>query len=320
MPRAALLVLAVLMSAGSLAQSYPARSVRIIVPYTPGGSTDLLGRTVAAKLNEAWGQTVIVDNRPGASAIIGTEATVKSAPDGYTFMVAAPQPIVLNKILFANLKFDPEIDLIPISINLLVPNYIVVHPSVPVKNLKDLIAFAKANRGKVSYASSGSTSTGHLTGLLLNRMAGIDMEHVGYKGSAPATSETLGGHVPILIDQPVPSIEHVRAGRLRAIAVGTSQRVAAMPNVPTVRESGLPEFESSTWFGFVAPRGTPAEIIDKLHSEFARIMSLPDVRDKFLPQGYIPVSMNTEEARKRIASDREKWGRVIAETGLKATQ
>ena len=320
MPRAVLLTLALLMSAGSLAQSYPARSIRIIVPYAPGGSTDLLGRTVAAKLNEAWGQTVIVDNRPGASAIIGTEATVKSAPDGYTFMVAAPQPIVLNKILFANLKFDPENDLVPISINLLVPNYIVVHPSVPVRTLKDLIAFVKANRGKVSYASSGSTSTGHLTGLLLNRMAGIDMEHIGYKGSAPATSETLGGHVPILIDQPVPSIEHVRAGRLRAIAVGTAQRVEAMPNVPTVRESGLPEFESSTWFGFVAPKGTPVEIIAKLHGEFARIMSLPDVRDKFLPQGYIPVSMNTEEARKRIASDREKWGRVIAETGLKATQ
>ena len=302
------------------AQSYPTRPIRIIVPYTPGGSTDLLGRTVAAKLTEAWGQTVIVENRPGASAIIGTEVTVKSAPDGYTFMVAAPQPIVLNKILFKNLKFDPENDLVPISINLLVPNYIVVHPSVPVKNLKELIAFVKANRGKVSYASSGSTSTGHLTGLLLNRMAGIDMEHIGYKGSAPATSETLGGHVPILIDQPVPSIEHVRTGKLRAIAVGTAQRVEAMPNVPTARESGLPDFESSTWFGFVAPKATPAEIIARLHGEFARIMTLPDVREKFLPQGYIPVSLNTEEARKRIASDREKWGRVIAETGIKVAQ
>jgi len=162
---------------------------------------------------------VLIDNRPGASAVIGTELAVRSPADGYTLMVMAPQPIVLNKILFKNLKFDPENDLTPISINLLVPNYIVVHPSVPAKNLKELVAFAKANRGKVSYASSGNTSTGHLTGLLLNKMAGLDVEHIGYKGSAPATADTLGGHVPILIDQPVPSIEQVRSGKLRAIAV-----------------------------------------------------------------------------------------------------
>lgn len=301
-------------------QAYPARGLRIIVPYAPGGSTDMLGRLAGGKLNEAWGQPVVIDNRPGASAVIGTEVAVRSPADGYTLMVIAPQPIVLNKILFKNLKFDPENDLTPISINLLVPNYIVVHPSVPAKNLKELIAFAKANRGKVSYASSGNTSTGHLTGLLLNKMAGLEMEHIGYKGSAPATADTLGGHVPILIDQPVPSLEQVRLGKLRAIAVGTAQRVEAMREVPTVREAGLPDFESSTWFGFAAPKGTPPDIIAKLYAELARIMALAEVKEKFLPLGYIPVSMNTEEARKRIAADREKWGRVIAETGLKATQ
>jgi tripartite-type tricarboxylate transporter receptor subunit TctC len=308
------------LAAGSFAQAYPAKAIRIIVPYAPGGSTDLLGRIAGQKLNEAWGQPVVIENRAGASAIIGTEATVRSAPDGYTFMVGALQPIVLNKFLFKKLPYDPDTDLATISINLLVPNYIVVHPSLPVRNIKELIAFAKANRGKVTFASSNNASSGHLTGLLLNKMAGIDMEHIGYKGSAPATAETVGGHVPILVDQPVPSLEQVRAGRLRAIAVGTAQRVEAMPNVPTVRESGLPEFESSTWFGFFAPRATPADITGKLHNEFARIMALADVKDKFVPQGYVPVAMNADEARKRIASDREKWGRVIAETGLKMTQ
>lgn len=210
--RMLLLFIALGASAATLAQTYPQRPIRIIVPYAPGGSTDLLARTVGGKLSEAWGQSVMVDNRPGASAMIGTEAAVKAPADGYTIMIASPQPIVLNKILFKNLKFDPEQDLVPISINLLVPNYIVAHPSLPARTVKELIAFVKANRGKVSYASSGSTSTGHLTGLLLNRLAGLDMEHIGYKGSAPATTETLGGHVPILIDQPVPSIEHVRSG------------------------------------------------------------------------------------------------------------
>ena len=298
------------------AQSYPGKPIRIIVPYTPGGSTDLNARVVGAKLNEALGQPVIVDNRAGAAATIGTEAVVRAAADGYTLLLGAVQPVVLNPIAFRNLRYDPDRDLTPIIINLLVPNYIVVHPSFPARNLRELIAFVKRNPAKVSFASSGIGTTGHLSGLLLAQMAGLTMEHIGYKGSAPATTDVVAGQVPILVDQPVPSINFIRSGKLRAIAAGSAQRIAVLPDVPTAAEQGLAGYESSTWFGFFAPAATPRAVIDRLYTAIARIMQMPDVRDKFEPQGYAPVALNPKESAARILSDREKWGRLMRAAGM----
>lgn len=300
----------------AVAQDYPVKPIRIIVPYVPGGSTDLNARVVGAKLSEMHGQPVIVDNRAGASATIGTEAVARAAPDGYTLLLGSVQPLILNQLAFRNLRYDPERDLTPVAINLLVPNYIVVHPSVPAKNLKEFIAFAKKNPGKLSFGSSGIGTTGHLSGLLLNQMAGINLEHVGYKGSAPATVETVGGQIAVLVDQPVPSITHVRSGRLRAIATGGLVRMSALPDLPTADEQGLVGYDSSTWFGFFAPAGTPAPVLNKLFESIRRIMAMPDVKDKFAPQGYDPVAIGPQDAIAKIRADREKWGKLMKSAGI----
>jgi len=310
------LVLA-LLAPGALAQAYPTKSIRVIVPYGPGGTTDLTARTVGQKLQEALGQPVLVENKAGASAQIGSAEVARAAPDGYTLLLGAPQVFILNPLFFKDMRYNAEKDFTPVGIALLSPNYIMVDPRAPVHTIPDLIGWAKANPGKVFYASSGIGSTGHLTGLLLNKLAGIDMQHIGYKGSAGAVADVLGGRVPVLIDQPVPSITHVRAGKLRAIAVGTSIRVPELPNVPTVQEQGVAGFESSTWFGFWAPAGTPRPVIDRLYGEIAKIMKMPDVREKFTTSAYIPVSMPPEETAAKVQADREKWTRLAREAGVR---
>lgn len=299
------------------AQTYPAKAVRVLVPYGPGGSTDLNGRTVSQKLQEALGQPFVVENKPGASAQIGAAEVAKAAPDGYTLLVGAPQIFIINSLFFKEARYDAENGFTPIAITLLSPNYILSHPSLPAKTLQELIAHAKANPGKVNYASSGVGSSGHLTGLLLNKLAGIEMQHIGYKGSAGAVQDTLGGQVQVLIDQPVPGISHVRAGKLRALAVGTATRVPALADVPTVQEQGVPDFESSTWFGFWAPAGTPKPVIDRLWGEIQKIMRMPDVQEKFAPAGYIPTAISPEDTAARVRADREKWGRVAREAGIR---
>ena len=310
-------LLALVFYAGAHAQTYPARPVRVIVPYGPGGSTDLTGRTVAQKLQEALGQPFVVENKPGASAQIGAAEVAKAAPDGYTLLVGAPQIFIINALFFKDRQYDPESAFTPIAITLLSPNYILAHPGLPANTLQELIAYAKANPGKVNYASSGVGSSGHLTGLLLNKLTGIELQHVGYKGSAGAVQDTLSGQVQILIDQPVPGIAHVRAGKLRAIAVGTAARVAALPDVPTVQEQGVADFESSTWFGFWAPAGTPRPVIERLWAEIQKIMKMPDVQDKFAPAGYVPTAISPEDTAARIRADREKWTRVAREAGIR---
>ncbi len=309
--------LALLLAFAAQAQPYPNKPVRLIVPYGPGGSTDLTGRTVANKLQEALGQPFVVENKPGASAQIGAAEVAKAAPDGYTLLVGAPQVFIINPLFFKDMRYDAENGFTPIAITLLSPNYILAHPSLPVTSIPELIAYAKAHPGALNYASSGVGSSGHLTGLLLNKLAGIDMQHIGYKGSAGAVQDTLSGQVKLLIDQPVPGISHVRAGKLRAIAVGTAMRVPALPDVKTVQEQGVPDFESSTWFGFWAPAGTPRPVIERLWVEIQRIMRMPDVQDKFAPAGYIPTAISPEDTAARIRSDREKWTRVAREAGIR---
>jgi tripartite-type tricarboxylate transporter receptor subunit TctC len=307
-----------LMPLAALAQAWPAKPLRVVVPYGPGGSTDLTARTVGAKLQVALGQPVVVENKPGASAQIGATEVARAAPDGYTLLLGAPQPLILNPLFFKDMRYDAQKDFAPIAITLLSPNYIMVDPATPVHSIPDLVAWAKANPGKVFYASSGHSSTGHLTGLLLNKLGGIDMQHIGYKGSAGAVAEVIAGRVPVLIDQPVPGISHVRAGRLRAIATGTATRVPALPNVPTVQEQGVAGFESSTWFGFWAPAATPKPVIERLWGEIRKIMQMPDVQDKFAPAGYIPVALGPEEVAEKVRADREKWARLVQEAGVRA--
>jgi tripartite-type tricarboxylate transporter receptor subunit TctC len=315
--QAALATLALCFATAAPAQNYPSKPVRVIVPYGPGGSTDLTGRTVSQKLQEALGQPFVVENKAGASAQIGAAEVAKAAPDGYTLLVGAPQVFIINPLFFKDMRYDAENGFTPIAITLLSPNYILAHPGLPANTLQELIAHAKANPGKVNYASSGVGSSGHLTGLLLCKLAGVEMQHVGYKGSAGAVQDALAGQVQVLIDQPVPGISHVRAGKLRALAVGTAMRVPALPDVPTVQEQGVPDFESSTWFGFWAPAGTPKPIVDRLWAEIQKIMKMADVQDKFAPAGYIPTAISPEDTAARIKADREKWTRVAREAGIK---
>ena len=262
------------------AADFPTKAVRIIVPFAPGGGVDLTARIFAQKMTERVGQTFFVDNRPSATGIVGVETVAKAAPDGYTLLVGSPQPILLNPLFFKEMPYAAETAFTPVAITLLSPNYIIVDPSTPVHTVADLIARAKANPGKVFYASTGNGSSGHLTGLLLNKLGGIDMQHIGYKGSAGAVADVIAGRVPVLIDQPVPAISHVRAGKLRAVATGTTTRVPALPNLQTVQEQGLAGFESSTWFGFFAPAGTPRAAIEdrkstRLNSSHTDISRMP---------------------------------------------
>ena len=317
MPRLLASLLASLLAASAFAQSYPSKPVRVIVPYGPGGSTDLNGRAIAAKLQEALGQSFVVENKPGASAMIGAAEVARAAPDGHTLLVGSPQPIILNPLFFKEMPYAAETAFAPVAITLLSPNYILVDPSTPVHTVPDLIAWAKANPGKVFYASSGNGSSGHLTGLLLNKLGGIDMQHIGYKGSAGAVADVIAGRIPVLIDQPVPAISHVRAGKLRAVATGTVTRVPALPNLQTVQEQGLAGFESSTWFGFFAPAGTPRTAIDRLWGEIQKIVKMPDVRDKFEPAGYLMGSIGPDEAAAKIRTERGKWTQLVREAGVK---
>ena len=299
------------------AQTYPSKPVRVIVPYGPGGSTDLNGRAISAKLQEVLGQSFVVENKPGASAMIGAAEVARAAPDGHTLLVGSPQPIILNPLFFKEMPYAAETAFAPVAITLLSPNYILVDPSTPVHTVGDLIAWAKANPGKVFFASSGNGSSGHLTGLLLNKLGGIDMQHIGYKGSAGAVADVIAGRVPVLIDQPVPGISHVHAGKLRAVATGTTTRVPALPNLQTVQEQGLAGFESSTWFGFFAPAGTPRAAIDRLWGEIQKIVKMPDVRDKFEPAGYLMGSIGPDEAAAKIKAERGKWTQLVREAGVK---
>lgn len=312
-----LFLLTLACSLAAQAQTYPSRPVRVVVPYGAGGTTDLTGRAFAAKLQAAFGQPFVVENKPGASSQIGAADVAKAAPDGYTLLVGAPQPFILVPLFFKEVQYDAEKGFAPVGITVLSPNYIIVDAATPVHSIAELIAWAKAYPGKVFFASSGTGSTGHLTGLLLNKLGGIDMQHIGYRGSAGAVTDVLAGRVPVLVDQPVPAITHVRAGKLRAIGTGTTTRVPALPNVPTVQEQGVAGFESTTWFGFWAPAGTPRAVIDRLWSELARAAQMPDVRDKFEPAGYVVAAIGPDATAAKVRADRAKWTQLVRETGVK---
>lgn len=291
------------------AQNYPNKSIRIIVPNTPGGQTDLLGRMIGQKLAEKWGQSVIVDNRGGANTIIGMTLAAKAAPDGYTLAVASTS-MAINPGLVRDLPYDGVKDFSPITNLANIPFLLVAHPSVPAKSIKELIALAKARPAQLTFGSGGNGSPSHLSGELLNSMAGIKIVHVPYKGLGQSLIGLLSGQVDMVFAGPLIVLPHVSAGRLRAIAVGSPVRFPAMPAVPTVAESGLPGYESGIWFGVVAPAGTPVSIVTLLNKEIVNILAQPDVKQRLEAINATVIGDTPEQFSNFIKSETSKWTKI----------
>ena len=301
-----------------LAQTtYPTKTIRIIVPYTPAGTTDILARAMGQKFTEAWSQPVLVDNRPGANGNIGTEVAAKAAPDGYTLLMGTAATHGTNPGLYPKLQFDAVRDFAPISLVAVVPNIVVVTNSLAAKNLPDLITYAKANPGKLSHGSPGQGSTGHLSAELLKTMTGAVMTHVPYKGSAAVLQDLMGGQLQVVIDNIPPYLPQVRAGKIRALAVTSAKRSPAAPQLPTVAEAGVKGYEASSWFGFFAPAGTPPDILAKLAAETQRILQSPDMKDRLLSLGAQPAANTPEEFATFVRDEIAKWGGVIRNAGVR---
>ena len=306
-----------LVAALASAQTYPTKPIRLVVPFPPGGATDILARDVAQKLTEAWGQSVIVDNRPGAGGNIGSELVAKSAPDGYTLEMGTVGTHAINASLYAKMPYDHVKDFTPVILVAGVPNVLVVNPALPANSVAELIAYAKANPGKLNFASSGNGTSIHLSGELFKVMAGVQITHIPYKGSAPALQDLLGGQVQMMFDNLPPSLPQIKAGKLRALAVTSLTRAPALPDVPTLAESGLPGFEASSWFGILAPAGTPAPIVAKLNAEIAKWLATPEAKEKLAKQGANAAGGTPDDFAKHIAAETAKWAKVVKDSGAK---
>ena len=312
-------VLATLATAYALAagaQNYPTKPVRIVVPFPAGGGVDLTARTVGQKLTDYLGQQVVIDNRAGAAGTIGAEHVAKSAPDGYTLLVAGPGSVAVAPLLFPKLGYNPLKDLAPITMLVTMPYIIVAHPSVPAKNAAELIALAKANPGKLNMASGGAGTGQHLAGEFFNVLAGIKMIHIPYKGTAPAIADIMGGHADLTFSDPS-VLPQLQAGRLKVLGVSGTKRYPPLSNVPSVNESGLPGFDALNWYPLMAPAGTPRDLVMKLNTEAIKALNSPDVRDKLMAQGLIPAPMSPEQLGQFIREDYERWARVIKAANVK---
>jgi len=298
------------------AQTYPAKAVRMIVAYPPGGGTDIVGRLMAQKMTETMGQTFIVENRGGATGNIGTEAAAHAAPDGYTILMGNVAPNAINVSLFAKMPYDPVTDFEPVSLVAVTPNILVVHPALPVKTTKDLIALAKARPGTLNYPSAGIGSSSHLAGELLAILAHVDIVHVPYKGGGPALIDLLSGQMQIMFATMPAAMPHVKSGKVRPVAVTTIQRSQAMPELPTIGET-VKDYEASTWYGLLVPARTPKNIVSTLHGQIVKILSAREMKDKLIAQGFEPVGGTPEEFGAYIKSEIAKWGKVIRTAGIK---
>jgi tripartite-type tricarboxylate transporter receptor subunit TctC len=304
-------------AAAHAADTYPSKPVRVIVAFAPGGATDILARLLASELTKSLGQSFVVENKSGGGGNIGTEAVVRAEPDGYTLHFGAAGNITINPSLFSNMTFDPAVDLAPVAPMASTMNLLVVNPSVKANTVKELIALAKANPGKMTFASSGNGGTIHLSGELFKMMAGVDIVHVPYRGSGPAIVDLLGGRTNMMFDNLPSSLPHVQAGKLRALAVTGAQRSQALPNVPTMAEAGLPGYEATTWFGLFAPARTPPAIVDKLNKAVNQALSKPDVVAEIAKMGSEPMHMTPGEFKRLIASDTQKWRKVVKTANVK---
>ena len=314
--RCFVLVLACAVSFTVAAQEWPSKPVRIIVPFPAGGSADLMPRAVAEKLAQKWGEPVIVDNRPGAAGNIGADAVFRADPDGYTLLSSPPPPLVINKLLYPRLSYDPD-EFVPISVIGAIPNVLLVNPQVPANTVAELIAYAKANPGKLNYASQGSGATSHLTTELFKSMAGgLEITHIPYKGTAPALTDLLAGQVDMMFDNLGVSLPHVRAGKLRALAVASRKRFPGLPDVPALAQT-LPGFESSAWFGIVAPPKTSPAIAEKVAVGVQEALKLPDVRKRLADLSAEPLGYSPAETAAFMRQEVERWGTVIRAAHVK---
>jgi len=300
------------------AQSYPAKPVRVVAPYPAGGTLDVVTRMIGQRLGETWGQQFIVDNRAGAGGNIGTEIVAKSPPDGYTLLMGNVSTNAINPSLYPKLPYDPFKDFAPITQTVSLQMALVVHPSLPVATVKELIALAKSRPGKLNYASGGIGTTQHLGAELFKHMTGIDMQHVPYKGNAPAIADLLGGHVVLIFDNLASVMPHVKTGRLRALAVTSLQRLPLVPELPTVSEAGLAGFELTGWHGLFAPAATPREIVQRLSAEVSRILNTAEMRQQLAAQGVEPVGSTPEQFAVFQKSEAAKWAQAIKVSGARA--
>jgi tripartite-type tricarboxylate transporter receptor subunit TctC len=310
-------VVAFALSTFAVAQTWPAKPIKWIVPFAPGGTTDILARTIGEKLTVALGQPVIVENKPGAGGGVGAEFTAKAPPDGYTIMGGTISTHAINASLYKSLPYDPVKDFVPITLIVRLPNLLVVNPDIPAKNVAELITLLKANPGKYSFASSGNGTSQHLSGELFKSMAGVDMQHIPYKGSPPALQDVVGGQVAMTFDNITTAWPLAKGGKLRALAVTTAKRSAVAPDVPTLSESGLAGYEVGSWQGVFAPAGTPPAVVKRLNAEIVKIINMPDVKEKLIGLGAEPVGNTSEEFAALVKTEVVKWAEVVKKSGAK---
>jgi tripartite-type tricarboxylate transporter receptor subunit TctC len=315
-PHPSSLILCCVLAAGAAsAQQYPVKPVRVIVPSSPGGGTDIVTRILTPELSKRMGQQFVVENRAGAGTMIGIEAASRAAPDGYTLLMGL-STLAINSALYKKVPYDPVKDFAPITVAVSSGSIIVVHPSVPVKTLKDLIAFARARPGQMNYASAGIGTYPHMTMELLLSMAKLKMVHIAYKGTGPAMVDMLAGHTAAMAGTMVTTVPQIRAGRLRALGVTTTSRNSAVPEIPTIAEAGLPGFESVQWYGLLAPAGTPKEAVSRLHGEMVKILQQPDIKQRFANDGADVVANTPEQFAAYIRSELKKWETVARNAGI----
>jgi tripartite-type tricarboxylate transporter receptor subunit TctC len=301
----------------SVAQSYPTKPIRLVVPFPAGGSLDVVARAIGQKLTEAWGQPVVIDNRPGAGGNIGADLVAKSAPDGYTILEGALSTHAVNVSLYAKMPYDPIKDFAPITLVAVTPNVLVLNASFPVNTVPELLAYARAHPGKLSFGSGSNGSAGHLAGELFKVEAGVDMVHIPYKGGAPALQALLAGDTQLMFDNLANSEAQIKAGKLKALAVTTAKRSSLAPQLPTLSETGLPGFDIYTWWGFMAPAGTPKEIVAKWNAEVTRILSSPEMKAFFAQQGAEPAADSPEQFAALIKSEIAKYAKIVKQSGAK---
>jgi len=315
--RTLVLVLLALLSLSLEAQTYPSRPIRLIVPFAPGGSADLVARLVGHEMSQSWGQQVVVENKPGASGMIGNDFVAKSAPDGYTLTIGTLGPFAVNQTLYDKVPYDNVRDFAPITLTGISSHILVAHPSIPVQNVGELVALAKRRPGQLTFASSGTGNATHLTFELFKARAGIDIVHVPYKGGGPAMADLIGGQVAFSFASMASAVPFVQSGRLRPIAVSGAQRSALFPDVPTVAESGLPGFASEDWQGILAPAKTSPDVVMKLNGEIARILALPEVKQKLTAAGFDPKPSTPQWFAEFIQAETLKWARLLKQSGIK---
>jgi tripartite-type tricarboxylate transporter receptor subunit TctC len=316
MARLVYAMLGVLLSLPAVAQNYPQRPIRIVAPFPPGGGLDLVARALTQKLAPALGQSVIVDNRAGADGMIGTEQVARAAPDGYTLLISSTGPMVINPALNLKMPYDTLKDFAPITLVVVQPLCLVVHPSLPVKSVKELVMLAKARPGQLNYGSGGIGNGAHLAGELFKTATTTDIVHVPYKGAAPAVVDLLAGQVHMMLNSIPVLLPHIRAGKLRALAVGADGRMMILSDVPTMREAGVAKFDANSWYGFFAPAGTPRDIVGRLNAESAKILRGQEMREFLLPQGAEPIGNTTEEFSAHIRSELAKWALAVKVAGV----